>query len=1473
MSGSGGMGSMPSSRLTKLLQEKAEALKRRRQNAEELAGAAQQRYHELETLGVPLEEGPSRAEALKELLRRSDWEAVETAAKEFSAYLEKASGAGLEQRLSELRARAERLAQLQSPVPPPALAALDEAAGLARAGNLGETSVKLRVAVDAIRASEASYASSLSERLGRLLEWAQEAPERRAAAEGRLASFFEAFNGGRSDLPFAETLAAIEGDLPAATVRRNKVRTSAEALDAAARELGVTGQALTEALAADKNRPLLDWPESCGALEAASADVAAALRDRVGVTLEGFRSTLVALQGQGIDPAAPLATLERLGSELGPAEPDRIPQLLSEARATVEEPVLGVVAALLDEVRPRLVEARRLGRNATEVFAAMNRAREALRLRIYGEALAAAQEALERSERLIEDLEAARSEQEALESLLSRLEAAHLPVAAHRVPVARAGEMLARAELASARPLIAETFRRLGEESLKEVGRELDQLERLGRAGAELGFTPNGFAEQLAHLREGLGEGQIAEAAEAAARLSVELRAAAGPYVAHRVEEVGKGLEEIPDPSLAAPVRRLLADADVSLRVKEDLGASIEQLRRAEREFSVVFAQHASALVEGLEEERKTLGSMGGAGDEMQRQIDEVQQIFNMGEFVKAFRASQEIRTRARQQQLIRSEEALSHAKLALVELGKMGLDTTALRSHLDRSAEAIKAARYLDGWKSATEAQEEAGRLRRTAQAVLDRTEEVKELIETLRAGGMTIEGFGDELERARASYQALDFTRARSQLDALSQRLEQEQARHEALRLLDEAEALAADARRLSVPIEPLAERLQHAREALAAHAGHDTWNMARAAHTDLIQLLRPVLEESVRALERDVEIARTAELDVGPVVEQLAELRRRLSLPVPVGLSELLETARGRFHETRGFLEHAERAMRRARDAFNQAEVVRVDVRAFRPRLERVERHFAERDYARTIELASTLERELTQAAHQQVAKALANFQGLVSHARQRGAQTALAENLLEQARGQLERARPLEALQLASRSESELERVELQRLIAQGSYETIHRRIEGALAQGLAAPTARDLIARAHASLEAHEYPMVLEVCMAAADALADAHEGQRRAREGVESAERQLKEASEMGAEVVDGLPMLEAARELERSGDYGSALRRAREAGESARWATERLYSGSIAETRALLEIVRSTASESEAHDVLSSLDGAEAALKVRDWARATAQVERARSSAFRALDAVVAGAERSLGAAYSGYPGLGEAESSQRAEVARQVAAAREKHEYAVALELLREEESRVHERMRQNLAHEVQELQDRLWVGEKLGIDTTPVMEVFSEAKLALDSQRLEAIPSLVHRGTLQLEALVRRRIEEKIREVETELLFAQDGLHVTLGTVPQRLEQSRSALGEGRPVDAARLLLETEEELGRRKALHRELLNLHYLVDAALARAQERRLDVSLPRQLLAESLKLRAEDYGPALEKAREALQRLQDLLRS
>ncbi|MHB8352097.1 MAG: hypothetical protein ACYDFT_05345 [Thermoplasmata archaeon] len=1462
---------MPSSRLTKILQEKAELLKRRRQAAEALAQQATDRVREFEQADIELPEGEAREASLKELIRHSDWDGVEAGARGFLAYLDLEGGPRLDQRRQEVRDRVARLAEVGFPLAEEVPPLLEESIPFQAEGKWREAIDRVLAVLEAIKAGEAKYADSLEGQFRHLAEWAGESPDHVAVAGARTRPIIESILVGRGGDGLSEYYATLEQELPAVAARRSAARSAAEALVGAARELGVPMAEVEEVLHKEAAAVITSVPDRVGELELSTHAASDRVRERLAQTIEGYRATLKEMAEMSTLSEAALAHLESVSLRVPTSPVGELLALLREAREITEEPVVAVVAGLLDEVRPKLVEARRLGRNSSEVFAAMNRAREALRLKIYGEALAASRQALEEVQRLTEDLDTAREESQALEELLTQLAPGRFPAEPFASALAEIREYLDRVELGRAQDRLRETVEALGSAAVQFFQAELVEIDGLGRQARELGFLPEPFPDRLEEVRRRLEAGSLAEVAEGLARLGVELRTAAQPFVARRIEEIGQGLEEIRDSQLVDPVRRLLADTDVTLRVKEDLKGSLETLHRAEREFSFAFAQNASAMVESLEEERRLLESMGGTGDEIQRQIDEVQQIFNMGDFVKAFRAAQEIRTRARQQQLLRSEEALSHTKLALVELSQLGLDTMALRATLDRGTEAARDGRYPDAYTIAQTTLDAAGRLKTTGLAILGRITEVTELWETLRKSGVDVAAFTDSLGHARSACQALDFERARLISDGLHEQLDRELARFEAGRLLTDARALVEDGRRLSVPVDPYLPRIDELALALDAGGTRELWNRSRGIHNELVALIRSVLEENVRTLERDVDIARTAELDVGQTVELLAEIRRRLALPVPLGVAEVLESARTRFFETKGFLEHAERVARRARESLNRAEIVRVDIRPFRPRLERIERHLSERDYARTIDLASTLERELTQATHQQVSKTLASFQGMLTRARREHAETTLAENLLEQARHALEEGDPLQALTLAARSEGELERVELQVQVAQSSLETIDRHLEQAARAGLSAPEATHLLEGARAAFQSREYPRVLESALEASDALATARDGLRRARESIESAERQVREASELNAELGDALPVLEQARELLRSGQYALSVRRAREAGDLSRWAIERLYSGPVAELQEMIELVRSAGTEADAQTVRSARDDADAALKVRDWARATETLTRGRAAAYAALDRAVEAAVRSLDVVYAVTADPAAEEAEHRRSLMDRVTAERVEHHHMAALELLREEESRAREELRRELARRVSELQDHLWIGEKIGVDTTPVMQVFSEAKLALEAGRLDPIVPLVQRGLASLEVLVQQRIEEKLREVETEIVFARDGLHVTTGPVSEKYEFARRSLAGHAPLDAARALLEAEEELSRRKALHRELMNLNFLIDAALSRAQDRRLDTAAARRLLDESVRARSEEYAPALEKAREALRLLQEAL--
>ncbi len=1463
------MGGLPSSRLTRILQEKAEALKKQRQSAEAVLREAEDQIQKLEQLGIVPEGVTERLQTAKELQRRSDWEALETQAKGLLEYLSKTVPANLEARRGRMVEALGRLSGLGIAVPTEVSAEIDALAHPPAGESPGATVGRMARVEEALKKAESDHIVGRREQALRVARWAELSPARFSEFERRLDDAVLPAKEGRVAESRETIDRLIREGLPEAVERRRRIREASTTLVSQAKEYGATSARLEATLDADLGAQPSAWPETVPAVEQAFAAVGEALREKCLQALQGLKSSVEATVDYGVDPEETRQRLDEAVAKLAQALPLDIVPTFADARRSAEEPVVTVIAGILDEVRPRIVEARRLGRDPSEIFASMNRAREALRLKIYSEAFAAAQEALDRVRRLTEDLDGARDELQALEEMLERFRRAGFSTDPFAGPLGRVRTHLDRAEVAPARELLRETVVRLGREALQFFLARWNQLEKTREYAREHGFLSPEVDREIVQERELLDRGELAEAAERIARSEVALRTAAAPIVARRVEEMEQGLSEITDEALTAPVRRLLADADVTLRVKEDLYAALESLQRAERDFAAVFAAHASSLVEVLEAEGKVLESMGGTSDEIQRQIDEVQQIFNMEDFVKASRASQEIRTRAQQQQLLRGEEAVSHAKLSLVELETMGLDLANFRTQLDEAQAATRAGRSLDAYKIATKLEETAGRARATAHELLDGIVRAQDVLGRIRESGADPAPFYEPLRNARLAVQSLDFDNARALLEGVQQQLADEGARLETTHFLAEIALLIEDGRRLSAPMEPFAARLEQLKTERATAPPEATRVGVRNLHEELIAILRPILEENLRALERDLDVARAAGVDLAKIVGPLSEARRRIALAVPVGAAALLDAAQAELISTRGFVDQAELVTKRARDSLAQADLLHVDAVAQRQAMERLEQLLEVKQYARVIELGGSLERDFLQVTYQHVSKTLAGFQATVTRIRHSGVDTSLAENLLHQARMALDEGRPVEALRIASRSESELERAELQRRIAEGSIEATGRSIDRSHAEGIVAPVAEEEFRLAKSAFEGHVYPDVLERALVALDALSLARDGHRRAVEAVSGADRQIAEAVQNGADVAEATRRLSEGRQFLDLGQYSEAIRAGRESTEKGRWAIERLFAAPLAELRRQVESARQNGLTSEVDPLDALVTEGEGALRGQEWSRVRDTIQRGDQLSQHTFEAVVDGRWRQTEAEYGRTAPPSTAEATRREALRRQLEEARARRDFAGALSLVRGELGTAQRRHREEIEGRMALFKDRLWVGERLGIDTTPVMQTFSEARVAIDAGRLDEAESILARATTALEPTVREPYRQRMKDVQTELRFAEEGLHVSVGLVRQRLQEVEEVERSGGVLDACRLLLKAEEELNLRKSLHRELMNIHYLIDAALARAQERRLDTSAARALLSESIRLRETDYPAALEKARQALRKLQE----
>lgn len=1377
-------------------------------------------------------------------------------------------------RVEDLKARTERVKAQGAQLPPDAEKSAAEADKQLAAGKLVEANAALKTWDAALATFESDFTRSLETRVEELARWAGAYPLP-GDVQSALDPTWAKLKSGDLAAGSQEVEATLAKSFPQPTKKLASLVESCRALLTVAKDVGAPSDELAALLNKSTDVKVLETDRVGRALDEGRSRLEAQVRERAVAQVKAMRAVVEGLSEHGVEVKDTLANFEEILSLAANAPASQAGDLLKRSREAVEGPVVSVVAGYIDEVRPRVVEARQLGRNPQPAIDEMNRSREALRQHDYAASLKAAQHALDLASDLVSDLEAAHDEVASFKELLSRLATGGFDSAPFQSFVNRAEQAIASTRIDEMRTIIQEGLRAVGRESLPYYRNRLESQTKLLTGLEQRNWAVGPLRERINALDRPLKEGKIPETAEALAAYQAELRTIVSPLISRRLEEMGRSLEELPDAGAVETVRGLMADTDVSLKVKGNPELALESLARAEKEMAIAFAARASNVVEELDEERRALEKMGVSTEEIGREIAQVLQIFEVGDFLKGSQASQDIKSRILQQELIRAEEAVSRAKFAIVEASKMGLEPGQVKAGLSEAQEMVRSGRYPQAYALALSIREEITKVQGTAQRVLDMIAKVAELMAALRKSGVPIEELRElapKIVEAKAAYQALSFDKAEVVAGELQRSLENIGASRDGAKQLADLQSFLAGAKLIGVAPPEWAGMIKEISELLAGNAARMATPKIKELRELMVGRVKPELDQQLTGLEGDLRAARSAGVDTTVVETALSEARRRLQEPLPVGVAETIDQARRQFFQSRAFLEQAQKAAKAARDAVNQADLVHVDTSSYRPRLEEIDRRFEDKDYPASLDLAQKLEHEATDKVRTQVAKTLANFQSMISRAKLEGALTMVAENFLVQARNLLMAGKPIEALQLATRSETELEKVELQHTLARNSLTTLQAKVEAANKDHLHCPQAAKELEQAEELFARGDYSGVLEMSMNVSDMLLQVQDTRKAARESLARGLAFLQSVTALAVDLSGPKSELSKADDLIKAGSYSEALSKARAAGEAARGAVEGVVSQSFSKAHELIDLVAQLVPD-KAPSVNASLEAGQVALKARDWGTALAKLDDARNQAHEALLTVLKDQHSKLKALWKAVPAMDPSAAEARAATEASIAWALEQGEIVKAKEGLDKAGADADRLRMVYLEKEVDKLQKQVLIGEKLGVETTPIMEAFSEAKLNLQARQFEAVPQQLAKAASALNDLMATRLAEKRKEVTSELAFAKEGLNVSVQPVEEALRQAELEEESGDVGGAAVKLLEAEEELNRRKSRHRELTNLHYLLDAALTQATEHKIDVTHPRELLAESIRLKPMDYAKAIEVARTALNEVQQLLKA
>lgn len=1236
-----------------------------------------------------------------------------------------------------------------------------------------------------------------------------------------------------------------------------------------AKTLGIQTEEYENILASIPDAHFLTSDLIAHKLDDGSTRLWGAITPRLFDRLEKLKAVLDHMKTKEVDVTDSLREIDSVERQLGKIPPQEAVARLDAIDTMVEGPLLRLVFAEVEEMRPYLEEARSLGRPIAPVLDGMNETRKLLNSKDYLRAFQVSSETLDKARRLMEDVDIARSEIEEFKALLFRLEVVGLNVTDLQSHAIKADELAGKGDFNAAKDALREGAKLLGKHATQFFDGQISSLEHcIELLEARRVKLPEDLKGRVEQSRVLLSSSNIPGVLEAVSDANAKIQAVVKSFISERVEQMRADFDAVLDESVRKYLENSLAGVSSTTERVDQAISSLMALQSVEHEVTVTMANEVGKGLTGLEDRQKSLEKMGVGAEETAHEVSQVKQILDTGDYVRALRSLSDVSNRITQAAMGRAEDALTGAKLALVDVTKSISEPPEVRQLQDKARDEFQSGNYLGAYESATRAKESALAIQARAQKIVDKIGQMVTSITTLRKKGSPVEDLRQITTRiagVREHYQELKFEQAEETLVEIQSAIEKLSARTSGLvgtvilkKVIEGSSGLGVYTTEWTDKLEKLSEGLK----------GDEPEKVAKAIEdltTEVVDKIRPVLEEDVKTVESELRAARDEGLDIREAEGLFRDAVEKLKAPIPVGAATALIEVKKQFSENRVVQEAAQKGIALARDIVGQAEMMNIEVISFQAKIDDASNKMAASDYGAALGLAQDVKVEALGKVKDHLNQLIANLQNVILRVKRDGALTMVAENYIAQARNKIASGNTGEVLQLLGKAENELERVELQHSIAQNSLANIEGKIEAVAKSGIRSQEIASEVAEARRSFEDGEYAKVMEIVLKVSDDIQRSEEMFRRAEASSGRAKSILEAASAVGCDV--GTISMEDVRAAMDAGRYAEAEALSHAAWDNAREILEKDLSSRLKDLASFIELIGSDVQRGQA--LSSALEEARKSKTKEEY-----------TSMARALDTAVMVVVNATGeflrAQEGRLSGLEKSVPADQLKEPRELIDVISDDMRMGNLQTLSGNWSKLRSMIDSVVLDYVNSCADKLaenaFTIERVGADGGPVVEKVSEARTALADGNSELAMKRLDEAREAMDTALRGVLPEQVKSIKVGIQRAV-GMNVSVAGMDVLVADVENFAASGNLLAAAGAMIEAEQALSRRKNWQKELQEAQFLVDSLMDQASSNDIDTSHAGQLVDNAINLKAEgDYQKALAAVEEAKKELRRLLK-
>ncbi|MEE9341344.1 MAG: hypothetical protein V3V21_06745, partial [Thermoplasmata archaeon] len=399
-----------------------------------------------------------------------------------------------------------------------------------------------------------------------------------------------------------------------------------------------------------------------------------------------------------------------------------------------------------------------------------------------------------------------------------------------------------------------------------------------------------------------------------------------------------------------------------------------------------------------------------------------------------------------------------------------------------------------------------------------------------------------------------------------------------------------------------------VEEAKDAIKEKRYEAALELAKKSLSGVEELLRDGILDTITSSQSISTESREMGILTEAVDDDLTEARKLLDEGDYEASAKLTAQARDALSDMRGKLDEAAEKVKEARTALQVIQSMNVESPESMRLLERAERGIETGRYEDALESAEECLRTLQLERDTYITDMINSFIEVIKKSKQEGVNTKSAEELIAKAKNHFRDGKYKESIELAMKSESEVERIGLQQDMARKAIATAKKKMDGF---PITIQEAEDFLREAQGAFNGGEYPKALELSLKSGDVFHEAVEAYEDAKKSFGLAEKMHNTIVSIGADSSGIEKMLAEAKSALDSGNMKAAKEAASQCHE---WAT------GIGESH-LLQIATQTSENVDLAEELGlesslsrhKLGEGKALIKTRDFETAKNLIESAR--------------------------------------------------------------------------------------------------------------------------------------------------------------------------------------------------------------------------------------------------------------------